>query len=606
MKTTFRYIFAIASLFAISSFASAQGTGEEPEQKYEGVHTEKSSVYDFTTQQGTITLESFVEGSIKPAEYKPLDIVFVWENTGTMNSSISVEGASNAWGALQNVIGRFVDNVQEKAPDARFSLVTFSQNSEVNCHLTTDENAFFTSYPSKTGSNNKAYATSIETAIGEFSYNPRKDESGELIPTQNVIVYLVGGSVYDTPGIIEKSAPFKKNGGLFVSILIDGNGVKGKDPQYMEYASSNYPDATSYSSPGLIRTENVIYYKRTAALTEFNEFFDALAKSITSVPDMGPTVMTKDVLSPSFKLPAGTKLSDIHAFAVQCTGLEFDKGEISKFIFESEQNKWKEFTIAPYAEGTVNPEGKDISEVDKVYAKVTTSEDGNDQLEITGFDYKTFFCGPEYKDDGSQTDDKGKKYNVHGYKFVITLPIVLASGNAATLTTNTSESGLYAQNGEQVAFFPLPEVYFAYITIVKKGLAENESALFKVSKKTSGGVESEICQVALTGDGKGSVSKGVYAGMFTPGDSYTVAELTDWGWTYNLSSMTLFVGDIEVTDDNKIFEMIADDPSTENVKEGNEGKNAIFTFTNAKKEGITVKNAENAKLNHLITTAVSE
>lgn len=603
MKTTFRYIFAIASLFAISSVASAQGTGEEPEQKYKGVHTEKSSVYDFTTQQGTITLESFVEGSIKPAEYKPLDIVFIWENTGTMNSSISVEGASNAWGALQNVIGRFVDNVQEKAPDARFSLVTFSQNSEVNCHLTTDENAFFTSYPSKTGSNNKAYATSIETAIGEFSYNPRKDESGELIPTQNVIVYLVGGSVYNTPGIIEKSAPFKKNGGLFVSILIDGNGVKGKDPQYMEYASSNYPDATSYSSPGLIRTENVIYYKRTAVLTEFNEFFDALAKSITSVPDMGPTVMTKDVLSPSFKLPAGTKLSDIHAFAVPCTGLEFDKGEISKFIFESEQNKWKEFTIAPYAEGTVNPEGKDISEVDKVYAKVTTSEDGNDQLEITGFDYKTFFCGPEYKDDGSQTDDKGKKYNVHGYKFVITLPIVLASGNAAALTTNTEESGLYAQNGEQVAFFPMPEVYFAYITIVKEGLAENESALFRITK-TSGSVKQEICQAALTGDGNESVSKGVYAGMFNDGDAYTVEELTDWGWTYELDGMKLYVGEIKPDDmvENGIFIMEA----ASDDEEGNEGKNAIFTFTNAKKEGITVKNAENAKLNHLITTAVSE
>lgn len=596
MKTTFKYIFAIVSLFAFSSAAFAQsGEGEEPEQKYEGVHAEKSATYDFTTQKGEITLESFVEGFIKPAESKPLDVIYVWDNSSCMNGNI---GGKSAQLFLGDIVKDFVRQVQEKVPGSRFGLVTFSKNASVECELTEDSESFGFSLPSKTdGGNPSGNVEGLTTGLGEFT--PRADGK----ETQKVLIFLSGCHGFLSSDIVKTVAKFKQSGGLVVTVVIPDRGATTDEIGYMEHASSNWPNATDYDDEHIgEKGDPAIYALNTKEPEDLGAFFDALAKSITKVPDMGPTVMTKDVLSPSFKLPAGTTLDDISAYAVPCTEVVFDaSGEITKYEFTSDKSAWKTLDILEFTEGQTYTEEKDITKV-KVYAKLTTSSEGNDQLELTGFDYKTFFCGPVYSDSGSKTDPKGKKYDVVGYKFVITLPIVLSSGNAASLTTNTEESGLYAQNGDQIAFFPLPEVYFAYITIKKEGLAAGESALFKVSR-TSGSTTTEICQVALTGDGKGTVSKGVYAGMFAPGDTYTVAELTEWGWTYNLSGMKLEVGDAEI--DDGIFEMIADDPTTEKV-EGNEGKNAVFTFTNAKKEGITVKNAENAKLNHLVVTAATD
>lgn len=578
MKTTFKYIFAIVSLFAFSSAAFAQsGTGEEPEQKYEGVHAEKSATYDFTTQKGEITLESFVEGFIKPAEQKPLDVVFVWDATGAMDAQLTEGKAKDIMG---DIVSSFVEQVQKKVAESRFGLVTFRQDVVSTCSLTSNISTFESKYPTAFNSNGSGMNKGIDWALDEFGRTPRPD--GQT--TQNIIILITGGAG-NVPDYVSNFTEFKKKGGIVVSVLVPKD--KGYDQSYMEHMSSNYPNATSNTNLGP-KNDKPIYYLYTQVPSDFTDFFDALAESITSVPDMGPTVMTKDVLSPSFMLPEGTTLDDISAYAVPCTGLVFDEsGDVKDYIFAG-KDSWKRFEITEgeYAEG---------ADKSKVYGKITTDKNGNDQLELTGFDYKSNFCGPYYNEDGSKTDPKGKKYDVVGYKFVITLPIVLSSGNAASLTTNTEESGLYAQNGDQIAFFPLPEVYFAYITIVKKGLAQGESALFKVSK-TIKGVTSEVCQVALTGDGNESVSKGIYAGMFEDGDTFTVAELTEWGWTYNLSGMKLEVGDAEI--DDGIFEMIADDPTTEKV-EGNEGKNAVFTFTNAKKEGITVKNAENAKLNHL-------
>lgn len=201
--------------------------------------------------------------------------------------------------------------------------------------------------------------------------------------------------------------------------------------KYMNYVSSNYPEATSMTNGGN-KANPANYYKTVSSAADLNNIFTEISQTVggTTVT-LGSTSVLRDVISDSFKLPAGADKSSIKAYSVDC----LDKNSDGSYSWQ-DKSAWT----------AISPENIELT-------------DNNKTINVTGFDYADNWVD-QYGVNGSQS---------HGKKLVVQIPIVPETTAYGDCDTNGPASGIYATgvDGEEpVQTFPSPKVYIPYFTVV--------------------------------------------------------------------------------------------------------------------------------------------
>ena len=263
--------------------------------------------------------------------------------------------------------------------------------------------------------------------------------------------------------------------------------------KFMNYMSSNAPSASSMTSPGSDFDSGLGYYKdatsETVDLTAvFTEIASQAGGSSTALSAASANV---DVVSNSFILPENTDNDNI-ASVVKLFFAKLDKIENGEYKFEEEYIK--DHTPASYTYKVLNANGTPTGDPIKVDANVGVTLSGTREIKVKGFDYRSCFCGPIYKDGydpkqhtAAENADPANIKGYQGYKLIIMIPIKMNPDavGGPNVATNAAGSGIFITDGDQNALVPYisPTVSLPVnIHITKKGLEAGESAKFKIER----------------------------------------------------------------------------------------------------------------------------
>ncbi|MBR7004284.1 MAG: VWA domain-containing protein [Bacteroidales bacterium] len=279
--------------------------------------------------------------------------------------------------------------------------------------------------------------------------------------------------------------------GLFSSSPTSG----GATWRFLNYTSSNAPNATDYNTPGDGWNENAgFYYDASDASVDLTKVFtDIASQSGGTSSSLSAASSNVDAVSSSFMLPsditASTVSDKVKIFIAKVNDTE-TKNNGGTLVFDEEILKGhlpSDWTFAPLDEN-----GAVIPNVDPKMADdgITISLMGDNGIKVKGFDYSSCFCGPIYEDDYEPTGTDADKSHVdhyQGYKIIIMIPIE-ANPDAVggpNVDTNAPGSGIYITDGDQTAFvsYKSPTVSLPYNFFIKKsGLRPGESAKFKLER----------------------------------------------------------------------------------------------------------------------------
>ena len=217
--------------------------------------------------------------------------------------------------------------------------------------------------------------------------------------------------------------------------------------KFMNYVSSNYPDATSLTVGGK-KVEDAKYYRVETTGSELTDIFETISQETGGATyTLTSSAVVQDVISEYFDLPAGTTKDDIHVYTQAFTGTNADGSRT-----------WGGRTAYNAA-----------VELD-VAAK---------KLRVSNFDFSENWVGFHTNADGDRTP--------HGCKLVIVIPIEPIMDNCwgTDLPTNKEdESGIYV--GENpVAPFPVPTVDYPYYEIVHVRMGENGQPVYTGDKSNA-------------------------------------------------------------------------------------------------------------------------
>lgn len=323
---------------------------------------------------------------------------------------------------------------------------------------------------------------------------------------------------------------------------------------YLNYTSSNYPDAEGWYEAGSTTWNSTIGEKisseyRKEAGDKLDDVFGEIAKQSggSGNTDMSSAVTAVDVVSASFMIPRNEGETDlqlknkIKVFLAPCIGY-----------------------VQPDSTYTIRVNGKDVVKHYLAFGNLIPAADSItvglqaapgsqhlNQISVNGFDYSANWCGPD------DTSDSG----FHGYKLVVKIPIkmdTLAVGGP-NIETNGPGSGIYTViDGERVPVveFKSPTVSLPVnIHINKIGLQEGESAKFIIERALLPEVEEgetidydnlgwgPVTSVFVTRhDGENAQEpitkiKGLPSTILVEGQQkpviYRVVEDEDWSWSYH-------------------------------------------------------------------------
>ena len=266
-----------------------------------------------------------------------------------------------------------------------------------------------------------------------------------------------------------------------------GHGPKMK--QYLEYTSSNFPDANpptgqnSFSNTG--DRKDTQYFK--APTDNLATVFTEIAKmSGGSSASLSAATSNVDVVSNSFILPDGTNSTNIaervKIFTAPLTSIDAD----GNYEFGTE-------TIAGKATDTYDTYDDDGNvtgtyKVDEVPNPDGTSPAtlpikvdlvGTNGIKVTNFDYTNNWCGP--------VEDQAGNITYHGHKIIILIPIQMNPDavGGPNVETNAQGSGIFSKAGDATPYidFKSPTVNLPVnIYIEKVGLEGVESARFLIER----------------------------------------------------------------------------------------------------------------------------
>lgn len=364
---------------------------------------------------------------------------------------------------LRSAVKGFVNSVSAKSPDSNIAIVKFG--AEINNEIGNDFNGSGWNYTQivkelTPASNAEALNTAVD-GLQAAGYTPsylglqlaneiiQKDPNKDR---QKVVVLFTDGEPNDYDHRTDGFTPAAANQAIANSKSIKDAkatvytiGCFGTTPsdtsdtdKYMNYVSSNYPNATSMTSGGA-KADPANYYKTVSSAADLNNIFTDISQTIggTTVT-LGSTSVLRDVISDSFKLPEGADKNSITAYSVDCLGKNSD-GSYS----------WQDKSVWT----AISPENIELT-------------DNNKTINVTGFEYAANWVD-QHGVNGSQS---------HGKKLVVQIPIVPETKAYGDCDTNGPASGIYADSAaeEPVQTFPSPKVYIPYFTVVHVASTVND------------------------------------------------------------------------------------------------------------------------------------
>jgi len=363
---------------------------------------------------------------------------------------------------LKSAVNGFIDSVAAKSADSQIAIVKFAGDKRDIVGNDTYEKGGYTYNYSQIVQNlttvDETGASSLKTAVNgliaaattlanygmehaQTIINGAKDNGRQKVVVMftdgepNGIKKVSGFEKEVANGAIAASKSIKEAGATVYTIGCFGTTPSSDTDTYMNYVSSNYPNAASMDNGGT-KANPANYYKTVSSAADLNNIFQDISHTIggTTVT-LGSTSVLRDVISDSFKLPQGADKDSITAYSVDCTAVN-DDGTYT----------W-----------SANHDGTKYS---------PTVDDKT--INVTGFDYAANWVGK---------DTTTGKMHTPAKKLVVEIPIVPEQDATGSVKTNGDASGIYATgvDGEEpVQTFPSPVVYIPYFTVVHVASTVND------------------------------------------------------------------------------------------------------------------------------------
>lgn len=318
------------------------------------------------------------------------------------------------------------------------------------------------------------------------------------------------------------------NSKVYTIGIFDNSGYTEKIGQYMNYVSSNYPNAyctnpSSWTFTGVDTAESSKYYSRVDNSEALTGVFEGIAsESVQGGADVEMETSkteVKDILSSNFILPEGAEASKIRVMVA-----DFD--DTTPFDAPVAEYKFK----TPVTASDVTVEiGEEVIDGETLQTIV-----------VKNFDFSANWCGPIVVNKNgvvSKSWNKGKKLI---FSFEI-IPNPEATGGL--VTTNHPKSGVYYKDkltnefGSVTFEVPAPQYTPMDLVIKKNGLKAGESAIFEVTRSVNGSLDPDFkMTVVMTAGSEGSTDDAVIVKTPVRNENkidyvYTVKE-TSWSWAY--------------------------------------------------------------------------
>lgn len=373
------------------------------------------------------------------------------DSTGTQFYT-RTESTAKKIDALKSAVNGFIDSVNERAPASRIALVKFG--GEINNTIGNDTYRFTASgYNSATinytqivkgltaasstselkGAVNSLTAAGFTPAHLGMQLAKKIIDEDTVTERQKVVVMFTDGEPNGMNGkygdfvedaansAISNSKAIKDKGATVYTIGCFGGTPGSNVTNYMNYVSSNYPNATSMTNAGTKASDN--FYKTVGSTADLDAIFQEISQTAGGATlTLGTETVLKDVVSDYFDLPANAS-SQITAQSYSCTGFDASENPI-----------WSDTPDA--ASYTVTVDGKNVS--------------------VRGFNYSDNWVGKD--------TTTGAMHNP-GKKLVVTIPIVDNGTGMGEVPTNGPDSAVYDKDGKQVCPFAQPTAYFPYFTV---------------------------------------------------------------------------------------------------------------------------------------------
>lgn len=318
--------------------------------------------------------------------------------------------------------------------------------------------------------------------------------------------------------------------GVFDSPLTPGS----SNDLFMHYTSSEYPDATSMSNPGAVRTDGKLFYQESDG-SDLTAIFEQIASEATAdVIDLHEnSASVIDIVSSNFVIPSTVTSANVSLAIHRVDSYNADYKDIDYY----ERDGVKYYYGYTFVE-----------DAEYLAAHTPSVVRNENTISVTGFDFalgdtidESTGAITSYGNFVGERDVEGVK-TYAGRKIVISFPIELSPDyqGGYLMPSNDIHSGIWV-DGDLVKPFPRPMVDFPSICIVKHGLMVGESAIFKVTGTyvaEEGGTEQTVSyNVVLTQKATAqgaklpcyAVLKRLYSGRYT-------VEETNWSWMYQPDS----------------------------------------------------------------------
>lgn len=349
--------------------------------------------------------------------------------------------------ALKSAVNGFIDSVAAKSANSQIAIVKFAgdKTNKVG-NDTYREDGYTYNYSQivrnlttvdATGADALKTAVNALRAAGATAADYGMQHAQTIITgaanngRQKVVVMFTDGEPNHNNGFdnsvandaISASKAMKNNGnGATVYTIGCFGGTPGSNvTDYMNYVSSNYPNATSMTDAGTKASDN--FYKTVGSTADLDAIFQEISQTAGGATlTLGSQTVLKDVVSEYFDLPENAS-SMITAWSYSCTGFDADG-----------HPTWS--NTPDTASYTVTVNDKTIS--------------------VTGFDYSANWVGK---------DTTTGVMHTPGKKLVVTIPIVDNGTGMGEVPTNGTDSAVYDKDGKQVCPFAQPTAYFPYFTV---------------------------------------------------------------------------------------------------------------------------------------------
>lgn len=352
--------------------------------------------------------------------------VFFWKDCG--NSWFGNEAGIQKINALKIAVDGFLDSTAQNSGDNRVALVTYASEASTINGLTSDFDTIKNSVW-KLNANGATYADDgMANAKAIIDGISAERDSNKV-----VIMFTDGepnhGNGFDPDVANAAIATSKdmKDEGVTVYTVGVMEGANNADTtsdfnRYMNYVSSNYPDAESMRRGGkkYEHPDGGNYYLTADNLEALKEIFQSISNEVggASNSTLNSQTVLKDIISDSFQLPDGADANSIAVYTANCTAI--NNGVPT---FGEDQSSGLSASIA---------------------------EDGR-TITVSGFDYSANYVG--------QNTTTGELHNP-GKKLVVEIPIKVRTGflGGNNVKTNGADSGVYDKDGSAVESFPVPQV----------------------------------------------------------------------------------------------------------------------------------------------------